>query len=151
MEKKRFSKDLPELLTKETVQNMKFGTKIHEILEFTDFQNYDEFSISDPFIRKKVSALVDSDILKNVRNGKVYHEYEFVYEYDATTFHGSIDLMIEYEDHIDIIDYKLKNTQDEHYKNQLEGYKKYVENVSNKKVHTYLYSIIDEKIYKLDC
>ena len=59
--------------------------------------------------------------------------------------------MIEYEDHIDIIDYKLKNTQDEHYKNQLGGYKKYIENVSNKKVNAYLYSIIDEKIYELDC
>ena len=54
--------------------------------------------------------------------------------------------MIEYNDSIDIIDYKLKNIKDEKYKDQLNGYKKYIESISDKKINLYLYSILDEKI-----
>jgi hypothetical protein len=54
--------------------------------------------------------------------------------------------MLEYDDHIDIIDYKLKNTVDENYIKQLNGYKEYINSISNKPVNTYLYSIIDEEI-----
>ena len=51
--------------------------------------------------------------------------------------------MLEYNNRIDIIDYKLKNTNDPNYNKQLLGYKEYIETVSNKKVYIYLYSIID--------
>ena len=54
--------------------------------------------------------------------------------------------MLEYEDYINIIDYKLKNIDDENYIKQLNGYKKYIESISNKKVYTYLYSIMDNMI-----
>lgn len=151
VEKRRFSKDLPELLTKEKVHNMKFGTHVHEILEFVDFQNYDPSKITSPFLRKKVEALVTSPLLKNVSHAKVYHEYEFVYTDVDTLYHGSIDLMLEYTDHIDIVDYKLKNTKDENYIKQLKGYKKYIETISKKSVYTYLYSILDEEIFPIDC
>ena len=64
---------------------------------------------------------------------------------DNTINHGVIDLMIEYEDHIDIIDYKLKNITDENYIKQLKGYKEYIENKTNKKCNLYLVSILDSK------
>ena len=51
--------------------------------------------------------------------------------------------MLEYDDHIDIIDYKLKNVIDEQYKKQLKGYKEYIERMTDKPTKTYLYSIID--------
>ncbi len=149
-EKKRFSKDLPELLTKETIANMEFGTRIHRVLEFVDFKNYDSSLIKDEFIRKKVDALYKSSLFEHIDEAKIYHEYEFVYDNDEATYHGSIDLMLEYSSHIDIIDYKLKNTQDKHYLDQLAGYKRYIESISSKPVHTYLYSIIDEKVFPLD-
>ena len=57
--------------------------------------------------------------------------------------------MLEYDDHIDIIDYKLKSISNEDYKKQLEGYREYINSTSNKKVSTYLYSIIDEKIEEI--
>ena len=57
--------------------------------------------------------------------------------------------MLEYENYIDIIDYKLKNIEDTNYLKQLTGYKEYIESISNKKVNIYLYSIMDEKITKL--
>ena len=63
--------------------------------------------------------------------------------------HGFIDLMLEYSDHIDIIDYKMKNIDDENYLKQLNGYKTYIEGISNKKVNIYLYSILDDKLKEL--
>ena len=41
--------------------------------------------------------------------------------------------MLVYENYIDIIDYKLSNIDDEKYIDQLNGYKKYIEMISNKK------------------
>ena len=61
-----------------------------------------------------------------------------------------IDLMLEYDNHIDIVDYKLKNIDDEKYILQLKGYKDYISSISDKKINVYLYSIIDENIKEID-
>ena len=68
---------------------------------------------------------------------------------DDKEYRGVIDLMLEYKDYINIIDYKLKNVEDPLYIKQLDGYKKYIERISNKKVFVYLYSIIDGKLKKI--
>ena len=57
--------------------------------------------------------------------------------------------MLEYKDRIDIIDYKLSNIKDENYLKQLNGYKNYIEKISNKKTNIYLYSIMNETVEKL--
>ena len=57
--------------------------------------------------------------------------------------------MLEYNDHIDIVDYKLKNVDDEKYIKQLNGYKNYIMMKSKKRVNLYLYSIMDEVIKEL--
>ena len=57
--------------------------------------------------------------------------------------------MLEYQDHIDIIDYKLKNINDENYDKQLSGYRKVIEEKTNKLVECYLYSILDEVYRKV--
>ena len=57
--------------------------------------------------------------------------------------------MIEKNDKIIIIDYKLKNIDDEKYKDQLNGYKEAIKTKTNKKVTTYLYSIIDNKFKEI--
>lgn len=150
MEEKRFSKNLPELVSKEAEMNMQYGTKIHEILEYTDFKNFDPSEIEDEFIREKITHFVESELLKDVQNAKIYKEYEFVYSKDDSEYHGSIDLMLEYDTHIDIVDYKLKNTTDKHYLDQLNGYKSYIETISKKPVDIFLYSIIDGTITELN-
>ena len=85
-------------------------------------------------------------IFNDIENANIYKEYEFYYSESNVNYHGIIDLMIEHDDHIDIIDYKLKNTTDSNYIKQLNGYKKYIESISEKNVNLYLYSILDEKI-----
>ncbi len=66
-----------------------------------------------------------------------------MYEENSTLHHGIIDLILEYQDHIDIIDYKLKKIDDDAYLKQLDGYKKYMEKIMNKTVNVYLYSIMN--------
>ncbi len=149
IEEKHFSHENISIVNKEKHNNMAFGTEIHEILEYLDFKNYDSSIIKDKFIREKIDAFLNNDLLKNVNNANIYHEYEFIYLKDNVKYHGIIDLMLEYNDHIDIIDYKLKNVSNDDYKKQLEGYKEYIESISNKKVNTYLYSIIDGNILKI--
>ncbi len=146
VESKHFSHENINIVNKETHDNMSFGTKVHEVLELIDFKNYNPNIIKDEFIRNKVTKFLNNDLLKNIKDANIYHEYEFKYVNENNDYHGIIDLMLEYDDHIDIIDYKLKDVSNDDYKKQLEGYKEYISSVSNKKVSTYLYSIIDEKI-----
>jgi ATP-dependent exoDNAse (exonuclease V) beta subunit len=144
LEEESYSKKENKLITKEEKDNMEYGTKVHHILECLDFINPD-FSNIDDYIKNKIISFLNSDLLNNISNGKVFKEYEFMYEKDNSLNHGIIDLMIEYSDYIDIIDYKLKNISDENYINQLKGYKEYIENRTHKKCNLYLYSIIEEK------
>ena len=143
---KHFSKESNCLFTKEETKMMKYGTKIHEYLELIDYNNPNLDSIEDSFIKNKIQKFLENKLLENINNSTIYHEYEFYYKKDNTNYHGIIDLMLEYDAHIDIIDFKLKNVIDENYKNQLHGYKEYIESITNKKVNTYLYSILNEKI-----
>ena len=146
---KHFSHENINLVDKESHNNMSFGTKVHEVLELIDFKNYDSSIIKDEFIRNKVTKFLNNNLLKDIKKANIYHEYEFRYVKDNNDYHGIIDLMLEYDDHIDIIDYKLKSISNEDYKKQLEGYREYINSISNKKVSTYLYSIIDEKIEEI--
>ena len=131
LDNKHFSKDNNKLITTEESRKMDYGTKIHEIFEYSNF-----FQPNNEYVRKLVSLVPNNFI-------NVYHEYEFSYQENEQYYHGIIDLMLEYDKEIYIIDYKLKNISDLEYQKQLSGYKKYIEIISNKIVKTYLYSVID--------
>ena len=64
-----------------------------------------------------------------------------MYEKNNNTYHGIIDLMLVYDDHIDIIDYKLSSIDDKNYDKQLKGYKNYIKEKTNLPISMYLYSI----------
>ncbi|MCI9110325.1 MAG: UvrD-helicase domain-containing protein [Bacilli bacterium] len=144
---KRFSKDNHSLYSKEEANNIKLGLQMHSLFELIDFSNPD-YSGIDEFKKRKVERFINSGILDDSIN--LYKEYEFVYEVDGMLMHGFIDLLIEYEDRFAIIDYKLKNTADEAYMKQLNGYLDYIMSISDKPVCIYLYSIMDEKLVKLN-
>lgn len=147
-ESSHFSKSSSKIFTKEEKEKMDFGTKIHYYLETLDLHNPDLSDIESPF-KEKIENFLNSDLLNNIKEAKIYQEYEFIDKGDFEDKHGIIDLMLEYFDHIDIIDYKLKNILDEAYTKQLNGYKDYIETISGKKTNIYLYSIMDSKYQKL--
>ena len=143
--KKHFSKEINKLISKEEYKNMEFGTYIHYLFEVIDFKN-PNFEKIDIFHKEKITNFLNQSILKNISAANIYKEYEFIEEINNETYHGIIDLMLEYEDNIDIIDYKLKNIDDKLYIKQLSGYKNYIENKFNKKTRIYLYSILENRV-----
>lgn len=147
IEKKHFSKENHKVYSVDDYNNIEYGKYIHSILENIDFKN-PNYSEIDDFTKEKVSRFINNEIFNDVIN--IYKEYEFVFNKDNVELHGFIDLLLEYEDEYKIIDYKLKNTTDEAYINQLNGYKNYIENITDKKCDIYLYSIIEEKLIKIN-
>lgn len=137
IQKKHFSKEVNKVIDDDSLKAMEYGTNLHEILEYSDFKKKD-----NPYVKKLLNNLDNNFI-------NVYKEYEFIYETEDEKYTGIIDLMIEYNDYINIIDYKLKNIEDSNYLKQLQGYKNYIENITNKKVYTYLYSILDDELKEI--
>lgn len=130
---KHFSKTTTKLLTKEELAAMEYGTKIHEIFELDDFNNP-----KNKYVQNFVKH-IDKPL-------NIYKEHEFITENDDK---GIIDLLLEYDNHYKIIDYKLKNIVDEAYIKQLKGYKEYIEKLTNKKAYTYLYSVLEDKLIEI--
>ena len=146
IESKHFSKESIKKITKEEKDLLEVGIKVHEVLEYIDFKNnnLDDY-ILDNYIKEKISLFLNSDLIKNNIDYNMYKEYEFIYNEEHDELHGIIDLLIERKDDYIIVDYKLKDIDDSNYDKQLNGYRKYIEEKTNKKVSCYLYSIIDSK------
>ena len=136
IEKTRASKEL-KIGTNKLA--LKRGIDLHEILEVIDFKNPDYSFISNNFYKSRVYKFINSILLKDVNNAKIFKEYEFI---DNET-RGIIDLMLVYDDHIDIIDYKTKNIDDFEYDNQVKIYRDYISKISSLPIRLYLYSIIE--------
>lgn len=141
IEHTRYSKDILHLSTKEEVEKMEFGTKVHQVLEQLDFKHPNLIGLSDR-IKEKIEAFLKSKLVTENLDGTFYPEYEFIDTKENT--HGIMDLVIEKKDKMMIIDYKLKNIDDENYDKQLNGYREFLRKKTNKEVECYLYSIIDE-------
>ena len=145
---KHFSKENLSIVDNITKNNIELGTYLHELFESVDLKNPDYNDLNENDINY-VKKLLSNDIMKNINNAKIYKEYEFIYEDNNEKYHGIIDLMLEYDDFIDIIDYKLMNTTSPEYIDQLNGYKNYIENSFDKKANLYLYSIINNEFVEL--
>lgn len=146
--KSHASKESKQLASAIQKESMEYGTHIHEVFESIDYvnPNFEELSTKEI---QMVNNFINQPLMKNIHNGKVYKEFEFIYKENGKQMHGIIDLMIEYDNYIDIIDYKLSKTEDEAYINQLTNYKNYISNKTNKKVNIYLYSIMKNKMEEL--
>ena len=142
IDKKHFSKTVNKLLTKEEDKNIKLGLHMHEIFENFDFKKEDYTNLNN-LEKQKIKAFINTKILENTK--ELYKEYEFIDQQN----HGIIDLLLIKEKENIIVDYKLKNTKDEAYINQLTGYKTYIEKITNKTTKIYLYSILDEKLEEI--
>ena len=151
LEEQHYSKESLHIISKEEQEVMDFGTKVHEVLEQMDFKNSEEYLNNiDKNIKEKIKIFLETPIIKENINNKMYKEYEFTYQEENSISHGIIDLLIERDDKMIIIDYKLKNTSDEAYDKQLNGYRKVIKEKTNKDVECYLYSIINSEFRKVE-
>ena len=145
---KHFSKTNLTLLDKETQEKMAFGELMHYYLETLDLKNPLVENIPTKY-QNSIKKFLQSDLLINIKKANVFQEYEFMIDDENSIKHGIIDLLLEYPDHFDIIDYKLKNIDDEAYLKQLEGYKNYLSLIDKRPVNMYLYSIINAEWKKI--
>ena len=126
-----------------------YGTHMHSLLEIIDFLKPDFSLIKDENDKKKIKKIID--LLNenfDLSNAKIMKEYQFKDE--EINLSGVIDLLLIFDKKAAILDYKLKNIDDEHYIYQLEKYKNYIKKAFNfDDVETYLISIIDTKIKKI--
>ena len=143
IETSHFSKNVNKLETKEEKKNIEMGLHMHKIFEDINLLNPDYSKLSE-FSQNKVKAFINTKILDGALD--IYKEYEFIYLDQDEEKHGIIDLLITKKDKNIIVDYKLKNISDEAYISQLNGYKKYIESITNKQTEIYLYSILDETL-----
>ena len=116
---------------------LEYGTYLHELMEIIDFYNPDLSIIKNDKIKNIISNFFNSPIMKDVKNAKIYKEYEFSYD----GINGIIDLFLVYDDRVVLIDYKTKNIDDEHYDLQLKKYMDFLKEKFNKQVIGYLYSL----------
>ena len=120
--------------------------KTNEVTNFKELLNRDCQNNDEVFVKN----FLNHNELKQILDAKIFKEHDIRFLKDGALYHGVIDLLLEYEDHFDIFDYKTSNTESPEYILQLQGYKDFIENKYHKKAYIHLYSILNETIEKID-
>ena len=128
---------------------LEIGRVVHALFERIDFTNNKLPYVEDDYYKEKLTNFMNSTFMKKYQDYKKYQEYEFVYNNSNKNYHGKIDLLLVGKRNAIIIDYKLKNTKDDAYIQQLNGYKDMISKKLNLETSCYLYSIIDEVFVKI--
>ena len=121
---------------------LRFGEKLHRLLELSDFASKDSSWIKEDAERKLIQGVLSLSLFEKAGEAKIYHEYAF-YDED-NDLNGIIDLLLVYPDHIDLVDFKTSNIEDEAYVKQLDSYSEYLKKVFNKPIKRYLLSIVGQ-------
>ena len=148
-ENETYHKDSNIEKTEEEMKLLEIGRNVHTLFERIDFTNNKLPYIEDNYYKEKLTKFFNSDFMNEHNDYKKYQEYEFLYQNCNKTYHGKIDLLLVGDKESIIIDYKLKNTKDKAYIDQLNGYKEVISNKLNLPTSCYLYSIIDEIFEKI--
>ncbi|MEE3464435.1 MAG: UvrD-helicase domain-containing protein, partial [Candidatus Enteromonas sp.] len=83
---------------------LRFGERLHRLLELSDFASKDSSWIKEDAERKLIQGVLSLSLFEKAGEAKVYHEYAF-YDED-NDLNGIIDLLLVYPDHIDLVDFK---------------------------------------------
>ncbi len=147
IKKERYSGNFVEIKDEQTLKDMALGMLIHEQLERLDFclplkNQIDQLPV-DNTVKKFLYKLDRLPFLHDLKEAFIYQEYEFIVSTDDQVKQGIIDLLIETNEALIVVDYKLKDINKPVYLSQLEGYKDYLSTKSNKPIRAYLYSLID--------
>lgn len=160
LQTKHASMDQSNLINKEIRASIDLGIKIHNILEQLDFHQIDNQEYQEKFIyqlQKTINNEQINTIIKNIFTQQIFHnninywtEYQFIEEKNNQKITGIIDLVLEKENEILIIDYKLNNLEKEEYINQLKVYYDFWKKHTNKAINMYLYSLLENKFKEIE-
>ena len=127
---------------------LEFGTRLHYLLEITDFSQKNIEFIKDYQMKKYVSNVLNCGLFDNMTECKLLHEYRFID--DVNGVNGIIDALLIKSKEIDIIDFKLKNLDDDKYVIQLKTYRDFIKQiVKDKEIKMYLISSITGEVKEI--
>lgn len=91
---------------------------------------------------------------KTVTNAKTYKEFEYYYIKDDIIYTGVIDRLDEYEDHVEIIDYKVTSLDEDTvkniYKTQMKMYVDAVKNIFKKEARAKIFILSRDKLIDME-
>ena len=148
-EKETYHKEKSEEKTPNELKLLEIGRNVHTLFERIDFVNNKLPVIEDNYYKEKLLNFINSPFMMKYKSYQKYQEYEFIWRDSHKIYHGKIDLLLVGNSEAIIVDYKLKNTKDDAYVSQLNGYKELISNRLNLPTTCYLYSIIDENFVKI--
>lgn len=149
--KKRYSKSMNSFLEDDIIKMIDYGNYYHQLIEKVNFNDFDNSIMHYPIeLQDSLKKLVNSPLFKTFKNPEFFQEYEFYQEKDNQVKRGIIDLMVIDDDRVSVIDFKLRNIDDEAYQNQLFGYYDFLKDKVNKPIDLYLYSIMNKNLKKFE-
>ena len=141
----------------EPASGKKFGDMAHEFLSKLNFKDQDYYSLIDKVLQKnhiegkmkeefadEMGKIVERfkkteafEQLRSLPQEKIKKEEKFFIEFEGVIIEGTIDLMYEFNDRWNLLDYKTDVVEDgdfdekvEHYKPQLMLYAKAIKNIT---------------------
>ncbi len=138
------------LIDPKTKAMMNLGTTYHNVLETIDFtaEINPQITDLDPKFQKIVKEVSELEFVKTAR--KTFNEYQFQLIQDTNVITGIIDLLIETDDKMIILDYKLDDIDKPEYIEQINTYAKFVRQKTNKNIEGYLYSLSQSKLKEIE-
>lgn len=139
------------------------GSAAHRFCEAYEGENFDEilnesaesYKLSEK--EKEVLSICAKNyekFYKTVTNAKTYKEFEYYYIKDDIIYTGVIDRLDEYEDHVEIIDYKVTSLDEDTvkniYKTQMKMYVDAVKNIFKKEARAKIFILSRDKLIDME-
>lgn len=139
------------------------GSAAHRFCEAYEGENFDEIlneSAESYKLSEKEKELLNKcaknyeKFYKTVTNVKTYKEFEYYYSKDDIIYTGVIDRLDEYEDHVEIIDYKVTSLDEDTvkniYKTQMKMYVEAVKNIFKKEAKAKIFILSRDKLIDME-
>lgn len=139
------------------------GSAAHRFCEAYEGENFDEIlneSAESYKLSEKEKELLNKcaknyeKFYKTVTNAKTYKEFEYYYVKDDIIYTGVIDRLDEYEDHVEIIDYKVTSLDEDTvkniYKTQMKMYVEAVKNIFKKEAKAKIFILSRDKLIDME-
>ncbi len=139
------------------------GSAAHRFCEAYEGENFDQIlneSAESYKLSEKEKELLSicaknyEKFYKTVTNAKTYKEFEYYYIKDDIIYTGVIDRLDEYEDHVEIIDYKVTSLDEDTvkniYKTQMKMYVDAVKNIFKKEARAKIFILSRDKLIDME-
>ena len=141
------SEELVRALASFESNSIEYGIRLHAYFESLDFTNPNTSLIPEPD-KTIIGKVLELPIFMKIRHAlNVFQEFEYYDEEQGASF--VIDLLVEFDDCFEIIDYKTSDITKEIYVDQLNNYRRYIQKNTTKRIDMYLVSILKKEVTKV--